>query len=200
MMKRLLDFAGSLAGLVLTSPLLLLVALAVKATSRGPVFYRAQRIGRGGTSFTMYKFRSMAITGGGPAVTRSGDPRVTAVGRLLRTTKIDEIPQLLNVLRGEMSLVGPRPEDPRYVELYTEEQRAVLRVRPGMTGAAALEYSDEEALLTGPDWEHQYRNVIMPAKLGMELEYLRRQTWQSDLGILSRTLRAMIRHRQSPRS
>ncbi|MEO8035435.1 MAG: sugar transferase, partial [Acidobacteriota bacterium] len=164
-MKRLLDLAGSIAGLVLLAPLLALAALAVKLSSPGPVFYRARRAGRLGVPFEQLKFRSMRVNdGNGPAVTAKGDRRVTRVGAVLRKTKIDELPQLLNVLRGEMSLVGPRPEAEKYVALYSAEQRRVLDFKPGITGAASVQFRDEEQRLTGADWETLYINEIMPEK------------------------------------
>ena len=129
----------------------------------------------------------------GPGITAAGDRRVTRIGAFLRRTKLDELPQLINVLRGEMSLVGPRPEDPRYVALYTEEQRQILRVRPGITSAASLAYRHEEQLLSGSDWETQYRQQVMPAKLALDLEYLSRRTMASDLVLIWRTVLAIFR-------
>jgi lipopolysaccharide/colanic/teichoic acid biosynthesis glycosyltransferase len=195
MLKRALDISGALGGLIVSSPFFLLAAVAVKVTSRGPVFFRGSRIGRNGVPFQVLKFRSMTCEPGSgqPRITRAGDPRVTPMGRFLRRTKLDELPQLVNVLRGEMSLVGPRPEDPRYVALYSDEQRTVLDVRPGLTSPASLAFRDEESLLIDDDWEVQYRTRIMPEKLRIELEYLRRRTFLSDLGIVFRTIAAMIR-------
>ena len=123
----------------------------------------------------------------GAAITRADDPRITLIGRWLRRTKLDELPQFVNVVRGEMSVVGPRPEDPRFVAHYTAEQREVLRVLPGITSAASLKYRDEERLLVRDDWEDYYRAVVMPDKLRIELEYLKRRTFWSDLGILCAT-------------
>jgi lipopolysaccharide/colanic/teichoic acid biosynthesis glycosyltransferase len=143
--RRLLEAAVSLTGLVILSPLLVALAILVKATSRGPVFYRGERVGLRGRLFRVWKFRSMTVDAErtGPGITADADPRVTRVGRFLRRFKLDELPQLVNVLAGDMSLVGPRPEDPRYVALYTPEQRAVLEVRPGLTSPASLRYADE---------------------------------------------------------
>jgi len=129
----------------------------------------------------------------GPGITATGDSRVTPVGRFLRRTKIDELPQLINVLRGDMSLVGPRPEDPRYVARYTPEQRRVLAVRPGITSAASLTYRHEEQLLSGEDWETVYRTQVMPEKLAIDLAYLQRRTLWSDLVLVFRTVVAMMR-------
>ena len=192
---RLLDFVLSLIGLLILSPLLLLVALLVKLDSRGPVFYRARRIGRDGQTFHLYKFRSMVLEADrqGPGITVAGDSRVTRIGRLLRQYKIDELPQLLNVVKGEMSLVGPRPEDPQYVALYTAEQSKILMVKPGITGVAALTYRHEEEILQGPDWEQTYIHRVMPDKLALELAYQRRRTLWSDLGIIFKTFQAIVR-------
>lgn len=195
MLKRLFDIAASGLGLILLSPLLLVLALAVKLGSSGPIFYRANRVGRYGKHFKLLKFRSMVINADqiGPAVTRAADPRITRVGRFLRRTKLDELPQLMNVLRGEMSLVGPRPEDPRYVALYTDEQRQVLNVRPGITSPASVAYRNEEAMLVGDDWEKHYVEQIMPVKLAVDLEYARNASLWRDVRVILGTLRALFR-------
>ncbi len=150
MLKRTFDVAGALIGLVVTSPFVLLAAVAVKLESPGPAFYRGARVGLDGRPFNVIKLRSMRVGADreGPSVTVAADPRVTRVGRVLRRSKVDELPQLINVVRGDMSLVGPRPEHPDYVRLFTPEQKAVLSVRPGITGPAAIAYIDEEALLS----------------------------------------------------
>lgn len=195
MLKRLFDLLASGLGLLLLSPLFALIALLVRLTSPGPIFYRARRVGRGGREFTLYKFRSMVANADrqGPGITAAGDPRVTPIGRVLRRTKLDELPQLWNVLRGDMSLVGPRPEDPRYVALYTPEQRRVLDVRPGITSLASIEYRNEEAILRGPDWEQRYIREVMPAKLAIDLRYVQQATLLTDLLIILRTLLALFR-------
>src|SRR5205814_1701678 len=133
----LFDLFAAAAALVIVSPLFAVAAVAVKLSSRGPVFHRGRRVGRNSVPFDIFKFRSMRVGEGGPAITAAGDPRVTAVGSLLRKSKLDELPQLINVLRGEMSLVGPRPEAPGYVALYDAEQRRILSVRPGITSPAS---------------------------------------------------------------
>lgn len=195
MLKRLFDVLVSAVALLLLSPVFLVVAIAIKISSPGPVFYRAVRVGQHGVPFKLYKFRSMVVNADkiGAGITTAHDPRITPIGRFLRRTKLDELPQLINVLRGEMSLVGPRPEDPRYVALYTEEQRRVLRVRPGMTSLASVRYRHEQALLSGADWETQYIQRIMPDKLAIDLEYLERATLLSDLGVLWQTFIALFR-------
>jgi len=192
-MRRLLDVVASTSGLVLLSPLFAILAVAVKLSSAGPVFHRGERIGRGGKPFALYKFRSMRVAESGPAITRAGDPRVTAVGRFLRRTKLDELPQLINVLAGDMSVVGPRPEAPRYAAMYDAEQRRILSVRPGITSPASLLYRSEEEQLVGADWERLYIERIMPAKLRIDLEYLDRRTLFSDLRIVVRTIVALFR-------
>ena len=196
--RRLLEAAVSLTGLVILSPLLVALAILVKATSRGPVFYRGERVGLRGRLFRVWKFRSMTVDAErtGPGITADADPRVTRVGRFLRRFKLDELPQLVNVLAGDMSLVGPRPEDPRYVALYTPEQRAVLEVRPGLTSPASLRYADEERLLVGEDWEQTYVSTILQAKLRIDLEYLRRRSLGTDMGVIASTLFAVIRRRK----
>ena len=192
-MTRIFDIVVALAALLVLSPLLVLIAIAVKLTSAGPVIYRAKRTGRGGEPFELFKFRSMAVNNAGPAITRKGDSRVTPVGRIIRGFKLDELPQLWNVVRGDMSLVGPRPEDPKYTAMYDAAQRKALAVRPGITSAASVQYRDEESLITGDDWEEQYVQRIMPEKLRIDLQYLERRTLFSDVGLILRTVRAMFR-------
>jgi lipopolysaccharide/colanic/teichoic acid biosynthesis glycosyltransferase len=191
---RILNASLSLLALIVLSPVLLMVALAVKWSSPGPVLYRARRVGKDGRLFNLYKFRSMVADADsrGPRVTASGDVRITGIGRLLRRTKLDELPQLFNTLVGDMSLVGPRPEDPDYVKLYSPEQRRVLSVRPGITSPATLKYRLEEQMLTGPGWEETYRTEILPNKLRIELEYLSGRTLSSDMLILAKTASSLF--------
>jgi lipopolysaccharide/colanic/teichoic acid biosynthesis glycosyltransferase len=197
--KRAFDVVAATAALLLTLPISLAVALAIVLESGRPVLYRGWRVGLDGQIFRICKFRSMfaGADRAGGAITAAGDPRVTRVGRLLRRTKLDELPQLLNVLIGDMSLVGPRPEHPNYVRLYTPEQRRVLCVRPGITGAASVSYRNEEELLGGEDPEALYRTVIMPDKLRLELEYLDRRSFWTDLRIIAATL-AVLPARSRP--
>lgn len=195
MLKRTFDLTISLLLILLTLPLWLAAVIAIKLGSPGPVLHRAARAGKGGVPFTLFKFRTM-VTGAhqrGPGITPAGDPRITPIGRLLRRAKLDELPQLINVLKGEMSLVGPRPEDPRYVALYTPEQRRVLAVRPGITSPASVRYRHEEQLLQGTDWQQVYLQQVMPHKLQIELDYLARRTFWSDCGIIVETLKAVFR-------
>jgi len=195
-MKRAFDVAVSLAALVVLAPLLALIAVAIKLTSAGPVLHRGRRVGRDGVPFAILKFRTMRRGASGPAITAAGDPRVTAIGRLLRRAKLDELPQLVNVVRGEMSLVGPRPEAEEYVAMYTAEERRVLRARPGITSEASLRYRHEESLLTGDDWRERYVNEIMRDKLRVDLDYLERRTFATDLAILGRTAAALFTRRK----
>ncbi|HEV8229085.1 MAG TPA: sugar transferase [Candidatus Limnocylindria bacterium] len=194
-MKRALDVAVSAVLLAVLSPLLAVLAALVRFSSSGPALHRARRVGRGGAEFTMYKLRTMrrdaATTG--PGITARGDARVTSLGRALRRTHLDELPQLWNVLRGDMSLVGPRPEDPRFVARYTPEQRAVLSVRPGITGPAQLAYRDEARLLPADATEDAYARDVLPAKLAIDLAYVRRPSLWRDLAVLARTIAGLVR-------
>ena len=194
-MKRAFDLAAAFAGLVMTSPILIGAAIAVKLDSPGPAFYSGTRVGRDGATFRIHKLRTMTAGAdrSGPAVTAGGDPRVTRIGRLLRRSKADELPQLVNVLKGEMSLVGPRPEHPDYVKHYSAEQRRLLAVRPGMTGPAALAFIDEEEQLRGGQLETRYLNELMPRKLELELKYLESASFGRDFGILIQTAVLMVK-------
>jgi lipopolysaccharide/colanic/teichoic acid biosynthesis glycosyltransferase len=196
MNKRAFDLLAALAGLVLLAPLLLLIALWVKLDSRGPVLYRQQRVGRGGRLFTIYKFRSMALRDAdGPQLTVGADPRVTPAGRFLRRYKLDELPQLWNVVEGSMSLVGPRPEVPRYVDCYPAHQRrVVLSVAPGLTDWAAIRYKDENAILArSADPERAYVEAVLPAKLEYYVRYVNERSFWGDVRILAHTLAAIVR-------
>ena len=193
-LKRPFDVVVAGIGMVLSSPLFGAIAAAIKLDSSGPVMYRATRSGRHGCPFTMYKFRTMQERREvhGPKITTHADRRITRVGRLLRPSRLDELPQLWNVLIGEMSLVGPRPEDPHYVELYHADDRVVLAARPGITSLAALLYRDEERLLVGEGWERVYVEQVMPAKLAIDRAYVERQSLWLDLKILAATALGLI--------
>ncbi len=190
MVKRTFDVTVALLGLLLLAPVVLVMAALVKLDSPGPAFFRAARVGKGGRLFQMYKTRTMRWDPKqpGPAVTIEGDPRVTRVGRTLRRTKLDEIPQLLNVLKGDMSLVGPRPEDPGYVATYSPDQLRVLSVRPGVTSPASIAFSDEERILFTEGGDAAYATTILPVKLDLDLRYVGRQSFWYDLTILARTV------------
>lgn len=192
--KRSFDLVVSLGAFVFSAPLWPMIALAIRAETPGPVLYRAPRVGRGGTTFTLLKFRSMRSGVGGPGITAGSDTRITRIGRLLRKSKLDELPQLINVWRGEMSLVGPRPEDERYLPFYSDAELAVLSVRPGITGAAAVAYRHEETVLSrATDVESAYRTEVLPAKLALELDYLERRSLAVDLRLLVQTALAIGR-------
>jgi lipopolysaccharide/colanic/teichoic acid biosynthesis glycosyltransferase len=181
--------------LAILSPLLAVLAVLVRLSSAGPVFHRAVRVGRNGRTFVLYKFRTMIVDGAtrGPGITAAGDPRITSVGRVLRRSKLDEFPQLWNVVRGDMRLVGPRPEDPRFVALYPPEQRHVLSVAPGITGPSQLAFFDEEELLRSTDPEATYVREILPRKLAIDTAYAEHRTVRLDVQILARTGLAALR-------
>ena len=195
MAKRCFDIIVALIGLVLLTPVFLIVALAIKLDSPGPVFYIGKRIGKDGVPFGIIKFRTMVDHADriGAALTQGQDRRVTPVGRVLRQWKLDELPQLLNVLRGEMSLVGPRPEAPCYVGHYTPEQRRVLQAKPGITGLTQVRFRHEESLLQRcRNVEEEYIREIMPHKLALDLEYVESQTLLLDLKLIARTLMCLF--------
>ncbi len=196
-LSRGVETALALAGLVAASPLLLLAGAAVAATSPGPVLFRQQRVGLNGRPFTLLKLRTMKLAPEGTQLTASGDSRITPAGRWLRRFKLDELPQLWNVVRGDLSLVGPRPEVPRYVELADPLWRQVLSARPGLTDPVTLRLRDEEALLSGvEDVEGFYRERLLPWKLRGYRDYLSRRTWMTDLGVLGATALAVLRLRR----
>ena len=195
-LRRLLDVIVAGALLVALSPLLAVLALLVRATSPGPALFRQTRVGRDGRPFVLLKLRTMRADAAcaGPAITAGVDPRITPLGARLRRAKLDELPQLWNVLRGDMSLVGPRPEVPHYVARYTAAQRAVLRARPGLTDPASLAWADEAATLaTFADPERAYAETVLPQKLALSLAYLERRTVWSDLAVVTRTAAHLIR-------
>lgn len=191
-LKRALDLLGSAAGLLVLSPIFLGIAVAIKLDSSGPAFFRQERVGRGGRPFLIFKFRSM-VAGApqlGGAITVRADSRITRVGAFLRRTKLDELPQLINVFTGEMSLVGPRPEVPGFMELYTPEQREIIiSMRPGMTDYASILFRDESSLLDGQDDPVEiYRREIMPIKFTYYERYSREVGFINDLKIIGATL------------
>lgn len=189
MAKRLFDLVFSTFGLVLLSPLLLAIAVWIKLDSPGPVFFRQERVGRYGVPFRIHKFRTMVHGGQGALITVGADRRITRAGAFLRRAKLDELPQLFDVLKGDMSLVGPRPEVPRYVALYPVSLRdKVLSVRPGITDVASLEYRNEsERLAQAADPEREYVNVVMPAKLQLAVQYVDQASLAFDLQLILRT-------------
>lgn len=195
-LKRAMDIAISGAALCVLWPVLLLIALAIVIDDPGPVFYRQVRVGRGGKEFRIFKFRTMVVDADrkGLQITVGRDSRITRMGALLRKTKLDELAQLLNVFLGQMSFVGPRPEVPRYVAMYTPYQRQVLLVRPGITDYASIAYRNENDLLAGAeDPERMYLEEIMPAKLELNMKYLRRVSPLEDIRLIFMTIAAVIR-------
>ena len=196
MLKRTFDFLASLFGLLLLSPVILCIAVWVKCDSKGPIFYRQVRVGKDGREFKLLKFRSMRMGADRAGLLTLGDrdPRITRSGFWLRKTKLDELPQLFNVLVGDMSLVGPRPEVPKYVALYTPEQREILSVRPGITDAASVEMRNEAELLAQQaDPEAYYVNVQIPLKIKLAKEYIAQQSFLSDLKLIVRTIGVMFK-------
>lgn len=192
--KRIFDFAMASSGLIVASPVLAAAAIAVKLTSTGPVFFRQERIGRAGKPFKLWKFRTM-VAGAerGGLLTIGRDSRVTPVGRWLRRSKIDELPQLINVIMGDMSLVGPRPEVARYVAHYSAAQRMVLSLTPGMTDPASIRFSNESALLeTAPDPELMYLRDQLPEKIRLSLEYAAKATLWTDVVMILRTFAVIL--------
>lgn len=193
--KRAFDLLAAVTALLLLLPLFGLIALLIKADSRGNVLFVQERVGREFRPFRIFKFRSM--TADAPArggmITSSGDPRVTRAGKLLRLTKLDELPQLWNILRGDMSFVGPRPEVPRYVNAFKEEYKEILSVRPGLTDLASLKYRDESAFLAQfEDTEQAYLNVILPDKIALARQYISRSSLPYDLKLILLTLRSVF--------
>jgi lipopolysaccharide/colanic/teichoic acid biosynthesis glycosyltransferase len=196
MLKRFFDILFSAIGIILLAPLVAILALAIKKSSSGPVLYRGMRVGRGGKLFRMLKFRTMVVNAEalGGSCTSDDDPRITSIGRRLRKYKLDELPQLLNVLRGEMSFVGPRPEVKQYVAMYSEEEKQILSLRPGVTDLATLWDSDEGALLAGSsDPERIYLETIRPEKMRLQLEYVRKRTLLLDFRIVCSTVALVFR-------
>lgn len=197
-MKRFFDIVASLLGLIVLSPLLLVVAIWVKLDSEGPVFFRQVRVGRYNKDFRIFKFRSMRVgSDKGSQVTIGGrDPRVTRSGYFIRKFKIDELPQLINVLVGDMSLVGPRPEVRHYVDYWTPEQMRVLDVRPGITDPASIRFRNENELLAkAKNPEKYYVEVIMPQKIKLYLEYVNQASFWYDLKLILQTFKVIIRER-----
>jgi lipopolysaccharide/colanic/teichoic acid biosynthesis glycosyltransferase len=196
MLKRLLDILASSVALILLFPLLFILGVAVAVTSPGGAFFRQVRVGKDGREFRLLKFRSMrpGSEAGGQITVGTRDPRITDVGHFLRKTKLDELPQLINILKGDMSVIGPRPEVPKYVALYSSEQRKVLSVRPGLSSLASIAYINEnEVLGRSNDPERTYIEEVMPAKLELDLRYVREQGLAMDLRIIASTLARLIK-------
>jgi lipopolysaccharide/colanic/teichoic acid biosynthesis glycosyltransferase len=194
-MKRIFDIIGAIFGLVLFLPLLLIVALLVKLDSPGPVFFRQERMGKGFKPFFIYKFRTMVQDPSetGAPLTIGDDPRITRTGRFLRKTKIDELPQLINVLKGEMTFVGPRPEVRQFVELFRRDYEEILKIRPGVTDIASLKYEDESTVISQfKNPEEAYINKILPDKIRLAKEYISQSSLFFDLGLILKTLPKLV--------
>lgn len=193
--KRTFDLVASAAGLAVLSPILLGVSAAIWAHDRGPVFFRQERVGKDGEIFRIHKFRSMKAANSGALITSSHDDRITPVGRFLRSSKLDELPQLIDVVLGDMSVVGPRPEVPRYVELWGDQaRREILSVRPGISDPAAIAFRHEqEELAAVEDPEQHYVEVILPRKVEMYRDYVAHRSFFGDLAIILRTFAAIAR-------
>lgn len=194
--KRTFDAALAAVGLILASPVLAAIAIAIKTGSKGPLLYKGRRVGLDGVPFEMLKFRTMVVDADkiGGSSTPEDDPRVTPIGKKLRRYKLDELPQLLNVLKGDMSFVGPRPQVEWAVDLYTPEEREILRVRPGITDEASLRFSNEAEILKGStDPDKDYIEKIHPEKMRLSLEYVRHRSFSGDLSIIARTAGAIFK-------
>lgn len=188
---RVFDFLVSLTGMVMLSPLFIVTALLIKLTSPGPILYSQKRVGRNGRLFSLYKFRSMVVNADriGTSVTTGKDPRITKIGRILRKTKLDELPQLWNVLKGDMGFVGPRPDVPEIVNNYTCAMKKILEVRPGITSNASLHLRNEEDLLSlAEEHDKAYEEIFVPAKVKLAMEHVHRKSFLFDFGILLQTV------------
>jgi len=195
MLKRLFDFSASLAGLMIVFPIMVVIGLWIKLDSKGPILYRGTRVGKDGKKFHILKFRTMVANADkiGGSSTAGDDPRLTKAGKYLRKYNIDELPQLVNVLKGEMSIVGPRPEVQMYVDMFTEEEKTILTVRPGMTDWASLWDIDEGAILAGsPDPEKTYVEKVRPKKIRLQMAYVQNHSFWGDVRIILETLKAIL--------
>lgn len=195
MAKRILDIIMALIGLMIAAPAIIFIAIVVKSTSEGPIFYRGVRAGRFGKPFRIYKFRTMVINAEqcGGMSTAKDDPRITTIGKFLRSYKLDELPQLFNVLIGDMSFVGPRPEMVAYTDLYTDEEQLILSVRPGITDYASLEFIRLGDILGNDDPDRVYEEHIRPLKNALRVKYVREQHLWGDIMIILRTLYRVVR-------
>ena len=195
LIKRTLDIAIALIGIVLTFPVLCLLAVLIKTNTTGPAVYASERVGKDGKPFRLYKFRTMVVnadTIGGPSA-GDDDPRITRVGRILRKYKLDEFPQLANVIKGDMSFVGPRPEVRQEVDLYSGEEKAILSIRPGITDYASIKFNNEGEILAGSEDPHQvYLQKIRPEKMRLGLEYVKNRSLWVDTKIMAKTITTLI--------
>jgi lipopolysaccharide/colanic/teichoic acid biosynthesis glycosyltransferase len=189
--KRIFDFIASLIGLILLSPFLVIIGVLVKISDKGPVFYRSKRVGQNFKPFYLLKFRTMVVNAEelGPSVTKGGDQRITKIGKFLRKYKLDELPQLWNVVKGELSLVGPRPEVEKYISFYKDDYKEILKIRPGITDYAAIKFRNEEEILSQfEDVERAYIEQVLPEKIKLYKIYLKKVGFLTDLEIIFKTL------------
>jgi lipopolysaccharide/colanic/teichoic acid biosynthesis glycosyltransferase len=198
MMKRLFDIISSLVGLIFISPIFLVVPILIKLDSKGPVFFKQWRIGKDGKQFKIYKFRTMLQDADkvGSLITAGNDQRITAIGKLLRRYEVDELPTLINVLKGDMSIVGPRPEVPKYLHHYDRKYREILSVRPGITDLGTLSFRDEAKYLDAQNYEDTYETEILPQKLDLYLEYVHNKSFLFDLRIILKTIALISKQRK----
>ena len=192
--KRLFDIIATTLGGLLLLPFIVLIAVGIKLSSKGPLFYTQKRVGKGFREFDLYKFRSMTVGADqiGPSVTSGDDPRITKVGRIIRRTKIDELPQLWNVLKGYMSLVGPRPEVMKFVNAYQDEYERILSVRPGITDNAAIVFRDEETIMQQyEDKERAYIDKVLPTKIKLYYDYIEHISFRNDIALILKTLKVI---------
>jgi len=190
--KRLFDVVLATFGLIVLFPFLFIIAVWIKLSSKGPLFYTQKRVGLNFKEFDIYKFRSMVVNAEGPSVTSADDPRITKVGKFLRRTKIDELPQLLNVIKGDMSLVGPRPEVMKFVQIKRDAYKKVLRVRPGITDNAAIAFRDEEGILSQyEDKEKAYIEIVLPQKIELYYSYVESVSFINDIKLILQTLKVI---------
>ena len=193
--KRLFDILASFVGLILLSPMLLIISIFIKLDSKGPVFFKQKRVGKNKKLFEIYKFRTMVVDAEkiGKQITVGNDSRITNVGKFIRKLKLDEFPQLINVLKGEMSFVGPRPEVPKYVELYDEYQEQILLVRPGITDYASIEFRNENKILSNSeDPEYKYIEEIIPKKIELNMKYIKRISLFEDIVLILKTILTIL--------
>jgi len=198
MVKRLFDIISSLVGLIFISPIFLVVPILIKSDSKGPVFFKQWRIGKDGKQFKIYKFRTMVQDADklGSLITAENDQRITGIGKLLRRYEIDELPTLINVLKGDMSIVGPRPEVPKYLHHYDRKYREILSVRPGITDLGTLSFRDEAKYLDAQNYEDTYETEILPQKLDLYLEYVHHKSFLFDLRIILKTIALISKQRK----
>jgi lipopolysaccharide/colanic/teichoic acid biosynthesis glycosyltransferase len=189
--KRIFDVATSIIGLIVLLPLFIIIAILIKLNDKGPIFYKQKRIGQNFKPFELLKFRTMVVNADkiGPAVTKDGDPRITKIGKFLRKTKLDELPQLWNVIRGDMSIVGPRPEVEKYIQYYEDDYKEILKVRPGITDYATIKFRNEEEILSKYDnTESAYIKYVLPEKIKLYKTYIKEISFLTDLKIIFWTL------------